>query len=73
MRNLAIWLLVLVLECPVGVWLNIPEPERARIEMETIIDFCRKDMKMGHTKWEILRKVDDWKYQLHIIPLDQKI
>jgi len=68
-----VWLLVLVLEVPVAVWMQIPSQERDRIKLETITDFCRNEAEKGAKSFIIGERVYKFNWQLHIDVLERRI
>lgn len=70
---LSFLLFVVVLRVPLGVWLQIPESERARIRLLTISDYCKEDMKKGRRVWNVNEQINDYHWELHIVPVRQEL
>jgi len=73
MKWFALLMLVCVIDIPLAVWANLSAKQRAKVEMQAIQNHCRADIKNGRTIWQIERKFEGWNYQLHIIPVDERI
>jgi len=69
------WLLVLVLvlEVPLSIWLQIPTQERDRIRLQATLEHLKESAQLGFTKWVIREEINDWKWQLHIEPIELKL
>lgn len=70
MKKLSWLVLVLVLEVPLQVWVNIPESERDRIRTQAVVDHCRKEIPKGFSKWRVYEEIKDFNWQLHVEPVE---
>jgi len=62
-----VWLLILVLECPLEIWRIIPEHEREQIRILAVQEHCQKRMRENNeTRWRIRETIKDGFWQLHI-------
>lgn len=74
MKNLVIWLFVLVLQIPAVQWANAPESERERARVLAIQTHCEKESeRTGCRKFRIWEEIKDGFWNLYIEPWKSEV